>query len=72
MKVINNLYRVKKITDQQKENIGIPPSFYPENQLVKVTGKRSQDGWYTIVCEDRNRWIIKEEYLLEMCIWEVL
>lgn len=73
MKVIKgNFYRVKKITDQQKDDMGIPSPFYPENQIVQVTSFDPLDGWCGIRCKDGAGWLMKEEYLLETCIWEVL
>ena len=74
MKIIEGEhYRAIDIHEDLMWDMGIPPIYYPANQLVKVirlnttfSGKK----WCRIVCQDGREWQVRQEYLAPNCIWE--
>ena len=74
MKIIEGEhYRAIDIGEDLMWDMGIPPTYYPTNQLVKVIGLNttaSGEKWCRIKCQDGRGWQVKQEYLAYNCIWE--
>ena len=74
MKIIEGEhYRAIDIHEDLMWDMGIPPSYYPTNQLVKVIEVpivRGRKKWCRIKCKDGRGWNVRKEYLAYNCIWE--